>query len=257
MTRLIPLVVLFLVVVPLHAATITVDANGPADFSAIQPALDAATAGDVILVADGIYTGPGNRNLAFGGKNITLRSQNGPAACVINCQRQDRAFYIRSDEGPSCLIEGFTIINGTDYDGGAVYCYRASPTIRNCLLADNHASGGGGAIACRYGSPTIDGCIVRNNTANYGGGIQCQYDAEATIVACTIVDNRARYSGGGIDCDSDRPTRIVNCVIAENLTDRDGGAVSVGSDATPIITNCTIAANFAGNDGGGVFCEYR
>ncbi len=255
MIRLIPLVISFVVAVSVHAATVTVDDDGSADFDTLQAALDAATTGDVVLVADGIYTGPGNRGLEFDGKNITLRSENGPATCIIDCRRQDRAFYVHDEEGPSCLIEGFTIINGSASNGGAIYCYRASPTIRDCIFTDNGASSYGGAIACRYGRPMIDHCVVRNNAAGDGGGIYCEYDAEPTIVACTIIGNRAEWTAGGIDCAYDSAVTIVNCVLAANSSGRDGGAVCVGN-VSPIITNCTIASNTADNDGGGIFCEY-
>ncbi len=39
-----------------------------------------------MLVADGIYTGEGNRDIDFLGKAITVRSENGPESCIIDCQ---------------------------------------------------------------------------------------------------------------------------------------------------------------------------
>ena len=74
-----------------------VDDDAPADFSTIQAALDAAAAGDTIIVRDGIYTGTGNRDIDFGGKAVHLRSENGPQNCIINCQGTElephRGFY--------------------------------------------------------------------------------------------------------------------------------------------------------------------
>ncbi len=58
--------------------------NVPDDFLTIQAAIDAAVDGCEIVVADGTFTGDGNRDLDFGGKAITLRSANGPAACFID-----------------------------------------------------------------------------------------------------------------------------------------------------------------------------
>jgi hypothetical protein len=40
----------------------------------IQAGIDAATNGDEVMVADGVYTGSGNRGLDFEGRLITLRS---------------------------------------------------------------------------------------------------------------------------------------------------------------------------------------
>jgi parallel beta-helix repeat protein/predicted outer membrane repeat protein len=255
MSRFIVLVVWLMVCLPLHAATITIDDDGPADFNTIQEALDAATTGDTLIVADGLYVGPDNRALDFNGKDLTLRSENGPATCIIDCQRQDRAFYVNEQEGPSCLIEGFTIINGSASPGGAIYCYRSSPTISHCILEDNEASYYGGAIACGYDSyPTITSCIIRNNTAYYGGGIQC--DEGVTIVGCKFVGNYAHYAGGAVVGEYGTSGTMINCVFAGNTADGDGGAISTGYSGSWILTNCTFGYNSAANDGGGIYCEY-
>jgi hypothetical protein len=55
-------------------------------FMTIQEGIDDASNGDIVLVADGIYTGGGNRDIDFYGKAITVRSFNGPDVCIIDCQ---------------------------------------------------------------------------------------------------------------------------------------------------------------------------
>jgi hypothetical protein len=55
------------------ARIITVDNDGPADFNNIQVAIDGATDGDVVEIKPGTYTGPGNYNIRFNGKPITVR----------------------------------------------------------------------------------------------------------------------------------------------------------------------------------------
>ncbi len=56
--------------------------DGSADhpFDAIQEGINAAVAGDTVEVADGVYTGNGNRDLDFHGKAITVRSASGDPA---------------------------------------------------------------------------------------------------------------------------------------------------------------------------------
>ncbi|HNO70012.1 MAG TPA: alpha/beta fold hydrolase, partial [Pseudomonadota bacterium] len=81
--------------------------------------------------------GPGNRDLSFGGKSITVRSASGnPRQCTIDCDSNDlsrhRAFHFTHGEGSGAVVEGIRIINGrppsTDsYDwGGAIAWLTAS-----------------------------------------------------------------------------------------------------------------------------------
>jgi len=91
------LAVVFLLAEVGYCRTITVRADGSGDYPTIQAAIDAASDYDVVVVADGNYTGEGNKNLDFGGKAITLRSQNGPEKCIIDCEGNGRGFYFYED----------------------------------------------------------------------------------------------------------------------------------------------------------------
>jgi len=85
---------------PVSGAVITV----PGDYDYIQDAIAAALAGDTVLVANGVYTGAGNKNLDFDGKAITVRSQNGPENCIIDCESNGRAFLFRNGETTTTVL---------------------------------------------------------------------------------------------------------------------------------------------------------
>jgi len=130
----------------------------PADQPTIQAGIDAAVNGDTVLVADGTYTGMGNKDLDFWGKAITVKSENGPDNCVIDCENNGRGFAFHMDEDENSIVDGFTIINGhTLGSGGGILCLvSSSPTIINNIISGCWAYDGGGGICSLSSSPIID-----------------------------------------------------------------------------------------------------
>jgi len=60
------------VALPCTGEIIIVDDDRPADFNNIQAAIDDSNDGDIIYVLPGTYTGPGNRDVNFAGRAITV-----------------------------------------------------------------------------------------------------------------------------------------------------------------------------------------
>ena len=262
----------------------------PEDFNKIQEAMDAVWDGDIVTVLDGTYTGLGNRDLDFKGNAITVRSQNGPANCIIDCAgtqtEPHRAFYFSNQENGYSIVNGFTIKNGyAVYEGGAIRCYGSSPAIEDCIFVSNSAGDIGGAICNMNGSlPVIKNCIFRQNRTRsqslivYGGGAVCNilrsdsfydgcsffqnssnndggamfnWESKTSLLNCTFAGNKAYYYGGAIlNLDSD--ITMINCMFSGNTSEGEsGGAIcNVGTDAELI--NCTVGGNNASYVSGGV-----
>ncbi len=218
------------------AAAATLDV--PANYPTIQAAVTAAAPGDTVVVADGTYSGAGNRDIDFGGKSLTVQSASGdPARTIIDCggaasadgSSSHRGFYFHSGE-TGAVVSGLTVENGYEsaastvlngQSGGGICVVNASPLIQNCAIKN---------------------CTVAVNTTNGGGGVY-DYGGATKLVNCTISGN----SGVGV---SNGTGTLSHCVISDNLNGSGGGVFNYGEGT---VTGCTITGNTAANSGGGVY----
>ncbi|MBN1552000.1 hypothetical protein JW979_11040, partial [bacterium] len=106
-----PAIFVILTALYLHSVAIAEIIRVPEDFSVIQAAINAALEGDTILISDGTYTGSGNRNLNFNGKNLVLMSVNGPEYTVLDGERNGRCLELRNGEDRSSIIRGLMFRN--------------------------------------------------------------------------------------------------------------------------------------------------
>lgn len=276
------------VALALRVSTAAADViNVPADQPTIKAAIDAAAAGDEIVVADGVYSGPGNRDMKFSGKPLTLRSANGSERCIIDCQFAGRAFTFGPLDTRTAVLDGLTIRNGLAPDGtvasfrntrgGAIICRGGSPMIRNCVFDSNHALFGG-AIAIVSGSPTIVACDFLENAGRIGGVIyveagtnhpmfeRCRFAgnmassggaafiahfAAATFLDCEFRGNAAINDGGALVATFSEVVVLINCLVVENSAGQRGAAFSLLSYVS--CHNCTISGNTGPSSAGTVW----
>lgn len=248
-------------------------------FRDLQSALAAATPGDEIWVAEGVYK-PGTVDTAtftltedtalyggFAGNETALAQRDWQAHPTVLSgdiagndlpgfvNRTDNANHVVTGT-PGAVLDGFTIRGGyahkssDDYDyknfGGGIFLRDAACVVRNCLITDNSASLGGGMMAWLPGTSgsDIEHCVFRGNRALTMATSHPETAAGALIV------------GRGANIELDR------CVFEENTSAEDGAAIQVigkQSWTTPssyvTLQNCLFAANTAANTGGAIATE--
>ncbi len=233
--------------------------NGPSAATNIQDAIDASSAGDLILVSNGTYN-VGSRTVVDStpcrvviNKPITVRSLNGPGVTVIEGYSLPGQFPFSPDSvrcaymTNGATLIGFTLLNGsvpaTSYrdlidSAGGVYC-ESSAIVSNCVIKDCGAYIGGGAEGGNFFH-----CLFTNCIAHIGAGGAYS----ANLDHCEVIWNTSDYYAGGLYyCNS------TNCNINYNLGLFGGGAYG-GS-----ISQCTVFGNYAayspdlaGGYGGGI-----
>jgi hypothetical protein len=225
----------------------------------IQDAIDAANAGDFIVVSNGVYNFGGRAvygvatNRVVVDKAITIESVNGSASTVIAGSTSTaplpprfgiRCVYLTN----GAVLIGFTLTNGStvsgfpadgilELSGGGIWCESSSAVVSNCVVAGSSANRyGGGAF-----QGTLFNCIVTNNTASQGGGA-----CSNILINCTLAKNSASTlnldgGGGAIYC------TLSNCIVTGNSVSPGGG----GGVCDGIANNCLVCSNRAFSSGGG------
>ncbi len=220
----------------------------PSEFGTIQEAINFAFDGDTVIVANGTYTGPGNRDLDFMGKAITVRSENGPELCIIDCEGSvgdpHRGFIFQNAESTSSVLEGFTIINGNVASSGAgILVLTSSPTVRNCIFNNNSAYCPAG-MDIRSSNLILDNVTLANSTP-LGDSDSGFTESVVEILGTFSIQNEnvdvfgGRFNGTGtIDLDANSTLTIKRIPICD--TEAITGITGAELDFT--------AAIFSGTD---------
>jgi hypothetical protein len=226
----------------------------------IQDAVDAAAAGDEIVVTNGTYAG----GVSINGP-LTVRSVNGSQFTTV------------AGGGPcvslasNASLSGFTVTGGIARFGGGVFCQSSNALVSNCVITGNHVLGdayaynagalGGGA----YGG-TLNNCTLTGNSAelfsddhnpgfpepNHWYSAQGGGAAYCVLNNCALNDNSAAVSldvynynnydraisqgGGAYYC------TLNNCSLSGN---------SASADSYPVVTDDSLTQVMA--EGGGTY----
>jgi len=244
------------------AATI----NVPADFATIQGAINAATSGDDIVVAPGIYA----ENLDYLGKTLLITSTGGSAVTTIDGSGGASSTVTIIGSGINTLLEGFTIIAGPGQidpldvpalatSGGGLFVQDSTLDLTNCIVRDANTTGRGAGAHFIDSMVTVDGCTFTNNVADAanlngarGGGVAISginIIPNVTFTSTTFSNNSTGNNGGGLSIFS-ASADLDTCTFTSNNADNDGGGLQVlVGDVT--LTGCSFDANTS-VEGGGV-----
>ena len=245
-------------------------------YNYLQDALTAASSGDEIRVAQGLYKPdqggggtPGSREATFHLKNgVTIKGgyagfgQPNPDVRDIGLYEtilsgdlnggdgsgftgnSDNSRHVVTGNGTNAtaVLDGF-IITGGNADG----IDGSWPFVNN-----------GGGMYNEDANPTVLNCTFTANIAvlydsEYGGQGAGMYNLRSnpTVQNCTFNGN-ATYGRGGGMCNYKSSPTISNCTFKGN----EGGGITFHSESNGIVSNCTFINNTAGT-GGGINCEYN
>ncbi len=202
-------------------SVLVVSQSGPADFTTIQSAYDAAADGDIVLVLPGTYAVAQGPVLQTSGKRVRVMSRDGAAATVIDASGRCCALATEAlpvPLGPADqVIEGFTVTGsvGTAAIVGSV-------TFRDCVFSANSSVDSATPSAARVAigrSAIFDGCrFIGNGAAGPGG-----FSATASSDAATV--------------------RFVDCSFESNV----GGSATIVAGASALeFDGCSFVGNSSG-----------
>ena len=216
----------------------------------LQAAIDAALAGDTLLVQAGTFTGnfvmKDGVNL-IGGWN-ELFNQKTQYGTILDGNANGRVVTQNADFTQLTIWENLTIQNGklkSNGKGAGVYLLWKS-RLKDCLIQNNtfdqetvtECEGGGLAQDKddNAGDIVADNCVIRNNEATHGGGVYLR----STITNCVIENNKTlkNHPGGGVHL---QWGRMYNCIIRGNHSSEDAGGVRAYGNCK--LVNCLIADN--------------
>lgn len=256
----------------------------------IRYALDMAEDGDIIQVAQGIYSGTLiiTRSVSLlGGYEAVDWTRSIPTyTTVISGNLAGPVIQITNSS--TATVEGFDIVAGQAANGGGFMITDAYPTITSNRIHDNQATSNGGGIYLSsagtaltplvisntiygnmagvgggvylYSTCELSGNEIRNNTASSGGGLSIAGPVAATprLMGNSIHDNSTTSAGGGVYISGGTPRLERNAITGNHIGGYQHGAgIYIYSNSTVYVVSNTIAYNATPFGwGGGIYVAW-
>ncbi|RLT41865.1 MAG: hypothetical protein DWI57_06355, partial [Chloroflexi bacterium] len=233
----------------------------------IQRAIDMASAGDTIKVAQGTYstlnTKGGLRQVVYIDKQVTVEggyddgffgAPNFSVPSVIDAGNGGRGIVVAGSV--VATLRGFRVSNGNatglnGNGGGLLVTGSADVTVQFLTVEDSTAARGGG-LTVESGALTGSTIVLQRNVATQKGGGAYAVGGFTNITSGAIDENEAVlgggvYAEGGLFSFTGAPMRT-------NIASERGGAVFVAG-GTAVVGGGEVTANRAANGGGGGYAS--
>ena len=239
-------------------------------YTTIQDAVNSASDGDTIKVAQGTYRSQ-EAYIVFIDKPLTVsggysimdwinphpRSQ----PSILDAEEDDRRpLVIKGPTDETITLTGLTLQRGApkglnrDEDGAGIYIQDGTVTISNCLVISNtNTNGGSGAGLYVYtGTVNTSRNVFQGNKAAGGGAVHIEHGT-LTSNNDKFTANSAFWNGALQLVSGD--VNIDNAQFSDNLAGNTGGAVGVNGPGRLVVQNSLFQENHSQNDyqGGGAF----
>jgi predicted outer membrane repeat protein len=241
------------------AAVSRVGINGACTFTTIQSAVNAASNGDTLRVAAGVYL----ENVDITDKSITVEGDFN-STCTAKGGGETR---IEGSIGPGSTLDitnGDVVLRdlvlswGIDLAGGGVDARSADVTLDNVEVTKNYALLGGGVFVDAASNLTlINGSVISENAIpdlGSGGGLHVL--GEASGSGSNILGNCAPNGGGvyqqGGSVQFESVAVVGNQALGEG---GKGGGYYAAEGGTIETNNTTLLGGNSATSGGGIYLE--
>ncbi len=216
------------------AAEVTVDSQSckqTEHYCDIQSAINAASAGDVVVLASGNYE-LWQESLTIN-KSLTLRGQgDAQDTRLLGEGNAPSALITTTDAAENVVIQNLTV-HGRVVSG--------SPTM------------GPGGLDHKGGDLLLDNVVFHSNRGGWGGAVRVETLFGTVEVQNSLFDGNTGFAGGGIAFYNGSALELLisDTEFRNNNAVFSGGAFLMRDVADATLRNLTVVNNSAGNTGGG------
>lgn len=238
------------IVTPSWAVEWHINPGGTGDAPTIQAAFDAATAGDVIILAPGTYRDSHTRQvldwfsiqtttaIAFMKPGVDLISSDGAAATTLD--GEDHHHCLVGADLEAIEIRGITFFDGrtigsgelTKVGGAGVILFRSRPTVENCVFKS---------------------CLAPTFQGDGASGLYIIQGSNASVRFNLFVDNYGGDIGGAAGILQHSIALVANNTFVRNACGDGGGAIEINQSHVTFQNNI-FALNTAGYSAGAILC---